>query len=107
MKDPVILSDDEIREHYVPRIVDKEVKDMLELFGAVQISGCKWCGKSWTGIAHSKSSIFIGNPKNRILADTDPEIALRGDEPRLIDEWQDVPALWDTARYNIDLSGRK
>lgn len=107
MKDSVILSDDEIRKRYVPRIVDKEVKDVLELFGAVHISGCKWCGKSWTGIAHSRSSIFIGNPKNRILADTDPEIALRGEEPRLIDEWQDVPALWDTARYNIDFSGRK
>jgi len=107
MEDPVTLSDDEIRKLYLPRVVDSEIKVMLEAFGAVQISGCKWCGKSWTGVAHSRSSIFIGEKKNRGLAETDTEIALRGEEPRLVDEWQDVPALWDTARHNIDFSNRK
>jgi len=107
MKDSENLTDDDIRKLYIPRVVDSEIKDMLELFGGVQISGCKWCGKSWTGVKHSRSSIFIGRPMNRELAETDPEIALAGEEPRLIDEWQDVPALWDTARYNIDFSKKR
>jgi len=107
MEDSVTLKDNEIRKLYLPRVVDSEIKEKLEVFGAVQISGCKWCGKSWTGVAHSRSSIFIGEKKNRGLAETDPEIALRGEEPRLVDEWQDVPALWDTARHNIDFSNRR
>ncbi|MDR0508817.1 MAG: DUF4143 domain-containing protein [Candidatus Methanoplasma sp.] len=107
MEDPITISDDEIRKRYVPRVVDAEIKEMLEIFGAVQISGCKWCGKSWTGVAHSQSSVYIGSPKNRALADTDPDAALRGEEPRLVDEWQDVPALWDAARHNIDFSARR
>ncbi|MDR1405183.1 MAG: ATP-binding protein [Candidatus Methanoplasma sp.] len=104
-QDELNLSD--IRRRYIPRVVDPEIPKMLELFGAVLISGCKWCGKSWTGVIHSESCIFIGDPKNRGLAETDPDIALRGKEPRLVDEWQDVPVLWDTARHNMDLSGRR
>jgi len=97
----------DIRSLYRPRIVDPEIEKMLEVFGAVHISGCKWCGKTWTGVAHSRSSIFIGKRKNRELADADPDVALEGEEPRLVDEWQDVPELWDAARHNIDFSNRK
>jgi len=98
------LSENDIRSLYRPRVIDPEIKKMLEVFGAVHISGCKWCGKTWTGIAHSKSSILIGERKSRELAEADPKVALKGESPRLVDEWQDVPELWDTARYNIDFS---
>ena len=101
------LDEATIRSLYRPRVADPEIKKMLEVFGAVHISGCKWCGKTWTGIAHSNSSILIGKRKIRELAEADPEVALEGEEPRLVDEWQDVPELWDTARYNIDFSSRK
>ncbi|MCL2712937.1 MAG: DUF4143 domain-containing protein [Methanomassiliicoccaceae archaeon] len=107
MEDPDDLNEAEIRKRYIPRVVDPEIEKLLNVFGAVQISGCKWCGKSWTGLIHSRSSIFIGRPKNRAFAETDPEVALKGEEPRLVDEWQDVPALWDAARYNIDFSTKK
>jgi len=107
MDDRNDMSAERILEQYIPRVVDREIDNMLGVFGAVNITGCKWCGKTWTGIAHSRSSIFIGNPKNRKLAEVDQEIALMGDEPRLIDEWQDVPDLWDTARSNIDLLNRR
>ena len=96
-----------VRKQYRHRIADREIEDMLGIFGAVHISGCKWCGKTWTGITHSNSAILIGDPENYELAETDPKIAMRGEEPRLVDEWQDVPKLWDTARHNIDISGRK
>ena len=75
--------------------------------GGVQIVGCKWCGKSWTGTMHSRSSVYIGTSENRKLAEMSPETILSGEEPRLIDEWQDVPNLWDVARYKIDFENRK
>jgi Predicted ATPase (AAA+ superfamily) len=96
-----------MRELYLPRVVDEEIDYMLSIFGAVYISGCKWCGKTWTGIAHSKSSLFLGDPKNRALADADLDLALEGEEPRLVDEWQDVPDTWDLARHNIDILNRR
>jgi len=107
MESLATLNDDKIRQLYLPRIIDSEIKEMLEVFGAVQISGCKWCGKTWTGVAHSRSSIHIGDPKSFALAESNPKIALDGEEPRLIDEWQDVPALWDLARHNIDFSKKR
>lgn len=107
MKDSDEMNEEDVRKIYIPRIVDPKIEEMLGLFGAVQILGCKWCGKSWTGLVHSRSSLFVGRPKNRMFAETDPEVALKGEEPRLIDEWQDVPALWDAARYNIDFSKKK
>ncbi|MDR3206323.1 MAG: DUF4143 domain-containing protein [Candidatus Methanoplasma sp.] len=71
------------------------------------IVGPKWCGKSWTGMHHSKSAFFVGDEDSALFATLDPESALGGNVPRLIDEWQDVPKLWDIARRNIDLSGKK
>lgn len=101
------MTEDHIRKNYKPRIVDKEVMRALSLMGGVQITGCKWCGKSWTGTMHSRSSAYIGTSENRKLAEMSPETILSGDEPRLIDEWQDVPNLWDVARYKIDFENRK
>lgn len=97
----------DIRKLYRPRIIDPMISDLLRIMGGVQINGCKWCGKTWTGVYHSNSSAFIGTESNRKLAEMDPELILKGETPRLIDEWQDVPDLKDVARMNIDLSNKK
>ena len=99
------------KEQYRRRIIDSEVERYLRNFGAICIEGPKWCGKTWTSSYHSKSEILIGSPENnfqnRKLAELSPEIVLEGDIPRLIDEWQDVPPLWDAVRYKIDQRGEK
>lgn len=96
---------------YRPRIIDKEVDEYLSAFGAVCIEGPKWCGKTWTSAYHSKSEIYIGDPannfQNRKLAEISPDLVLEGDSPRLIDEWQEVPPLWDAVRYKVDQTHQK
>lgn len=95
---------------YRPRVIDGRIQEFLETFGAVCIEGPKWCGKTWTARYHSKSEILIGNPaqnfQNRRLAELSPGTVLEGEVPRLIDEWQEVPNLWDVVRYEIDFRGR-
>jgi len=71
--------------------------------GAVLIEGPKWCGKTRTGMRHSKSALFIGDANSANLAKIGPELALEGERPRLIDEWQDAPILWDVARRAVDM----
>lgn len=99
------------REQYKPRIIDKKIAEYLKAFGGVCIEGPKWCGKTWTSAYHSKSEVLIGSPannfQNRKLAELSPETVLEGETPRLIDEWQDVPPLWDAVRYKIDRRGLK
>ena len=96
---------------YRPRIIDRQVDEYLSAFGAVCIEGPKWCGKTWTSAFHSKSEIYIGDPagnfQNRQLAELSPELVLEGDTPRLIDEWQEVPPLWDAVRYKVDQTHQK
>lgn len=93
-------------EEYKPRIIDSEVEKYLKSFGAVCIQGPKWCGKTWTSAYHAESEILIGNPEgnfqNRYLAQLSPALVLPGETPRLIDEWQDVPPIWDAVRYEVD-----
>ena len=101
------IPSEEIRRLYRPRVVDPWVSRLLRISGGVRIIGCKWCGKSWTGVVHSNSSAFIGTESGRKVAEMDPELVLRGEEPRLIDEWQDVPNLWDVARMKMDFNARK
>ena len=92
--------------NYRPRVIDEKIKEYLSAFGAVCIEGPKWCGKTWTSSYHSKSEILIGDPaggfQNRRLAELDPSLVLEGDTPRLIDEWQEVPPLWDAVRASVD-----
>lgn len=99
------------KNQYKPRIIDTQVKDYLQTFGAVCIEGPKWCGKTWTSSYHSNSEIFIGDPsgnfQNRQLAQLSPSLVLEGKTPRLIDEWQEVPPLWDAVRHKVDESGEK
>lgn len=100
-----------IEQNYLPRIIDKAVEKHLSIFGAVCIEGAKWCGKTWTANKHSKSRIYLGDPsgsfQNKSLAKLDPKLVLEGDTPRLIDEWQEVPELWDAVRFEVDQRGKK
>ena len=98
-------------QNYKPRIIDKKIETYLKIFGAICIEGPKWCGKTWTATHHCNSLIKIGDPaeqfKNREMARNFPDLVLEGENPRLIDEWQEVPALWDAVRYNVDERGSK
>lgn len=100
-----------IKEEYKPRIIDDTIERYLKNFGAVCIEGPKWCGKTWTSSFHSNSAIYLGDPsgnfQNRNLAQISPDIVLEGENPRLIDEWQEVPPLWDAVRFKIDQKGKK
>ena len=99
------------RKDYRPRLIDNIIDSYLEAFGAVCVEGPKWCGKTWTSSYHCKSEIMLGNPdgnfQNRQLAQMSPSLVLEGEPPRLIDEWQEVPQLWDAVRYKVDQSGNK
>ncbi len=99
------------KAEYRPRIIDRQVEEYLSAFGAICIEGPKWCGKTWTSSYHSRSEIYIGDPsgnfQNRRLAELSPELVLDGDTPRLIDEWQEVPPLWDAVRYKVDQTPQK
>lgn len=99
------------RKEYRFRIIDQRIKEYLETFGAICIEGPKWCGKTWTSSYHSSSEIYLGDPngnfQNRALAQMDPSLILDGEVPRLIDEWQEVPSIWDAVRYKVDQNTKK
>lgn len=96
---------------YKKRIIDETLKKYLETFGALLIEGPKWCGKTWTGSNASNSVFLLADPKNNFnnkqIALLNPDIVLNGDNPRLIDEWQEVPSLWDAVRGRVDESAKK
>ena len=96
---------------YLPRIVDKEIDELMEIMGAVLIEGCKWCGKSTTGLYHAKSVIEFQNPDRKQeydnIRNTKPSLFLNGEKPRMFDEWQMYPALWDSVRTDVDHTGLK
>ena len=97
--------------NYKNRIIDKSLDIYLDIFGAVLIEGPKWCGKTWTSKYHSNSEFLLADPKgnfnNKQLAMMNPELALSGEKPRLIDEWQEVPSIWDAIRGKVDEVGEK
>ena len=92
---------------YLPRIIDSKIERYLKLFGALTIEGPKWCGKSWTSSIHAKSEILLAEKENKDLAEISPKLILGGDSPRLIDEWQEVPSVFDEVRYEVDRRGKK
>lgn len=91
---------------YLSRIADEQLALRLEAFGAVQIKGPKWCGKTTTAERQARSVIKLQDPDRRdgylATARTKPSILLKGKTPRLIDEWQDCPILWDAVRNVVD-----
>ncbi len=90
---------------YMPRYVDRSIGVMLDRFGAIRIEGPRFCGKTWTSLNHANSSMMLSDPShdyhNRRTVSMDPERAFTGERPHLIDEWQDIPALWDSARSRL------
>lgn len=96
---------------YLPRIVDSEIKELMKIMGAVLIEGCKWCGKSTTGLYHAKSVIEFQNPDKKQVYDeiknTKPSLFLNGDKPRMFDEWQMYTVVWDAIRTDVDHSQLK
>lgn len=99
------------KNKYIHRILDNKIDEYLHTFGAICIEGPKWCGKTWTSTYHSSSKIFLGDPagnfQNRKLAEMSPDLVLDGSFPRLIDEWQEVPPIWDAVRYKVDQNPQK
>lgn len=97
-------------DDYKPRIVDEILIKKLESKGAVLIEGPKWCGKTTTALRQAKSVLRMDNPlekeQNLRLSKLNPQRLLIGDNPRLIDEWQIAPTLWDTVRYEVDQRGK-
>lgn len=94
---------------YMPRIADDMLKSRLEASGAVLVEGAKWCGKTRTSLEASSSHLFMQDPDKRAsylkAADAKPSLLLRGDTPRLLDEWQTAPVLWDAVRHAVDIRG--
>lgn len=91
---------------YLPRVVDKELSLRLDAFGATLIVGPKWCGKTTTGEQKAKSILRMQDPDRReaylATAGAKPSLLLHGENPRLIDEWQVAPVLWDAVRTAVD-----
>ncbi len=94
---------------YRPRVVDIEISKRLKSIGAIVLEGAKWCGKSTTAEHHSKSAVFMDDPRRRsqyiLFSEDNPELILDGPTPRLIDEWQLAPKIWDAIRYTVDHRG--
>lgn len=90
---------------YRPRLVDERLQRLLSTFGAVEIRGTKWCGKSWAALAFGESVVHLDDPNVKALAEADPALALQGARPHVVDEWQEVPSTWDATRRAIDAAG--
>ena len=97
---------------YFERIIDKHIDECLRSFGAVLIEGPKWCGKTWTALNHCYSSAYLGHTQaadqasDYNLAMTDLRLVLSRDKPELLDEWQDVPGVWDSVRHECDVQNQ-
>ena len=91
---------------YMKRYADQLLANQLDASGAVLVEGPKWCGKTTTSQQIAKSVLNMADPttlsQNLLLADAQPEVLLQGATPRLIDEWQIAPKLWDSVRFEVD-----
>jgi predicted AAA+ superfamily ATPase len=94
---------------YLSRICDSELQEALAAMGAVLIEGAKWCGKTSTAANVARSTLFMQDPDKaqsyQQMAETKPSLLLKGENPRLIDEWQMAPVLWDAVRFEVDKRG--
>jgi predicted AAA+ superfamily ATPase len=98
-----------MKPQYLPRIVDKLLENRLKMAGAVLIAGPKWCGKTTTAEQQAKSVLKLQDPDKTkdylAVAEVKPSLLLNGENPRLIDEWQMAPVLWDAVRNAVDERG--
>lgn len=99
-----------IMDNYRKRIADALLANKLAYMGAVLVQGPKWCGKTTTARQAVRSEVSLEDSvkgkSNRLLAQTRPDKLLEGATPRLIDEWQEGPMLWDAVRSSVDRGGR-
>ena len=99
------------KKTYKNRVIDNRISEQLKTFPAICLEGPKYCGKTWTALNHSNSAIYLGDPsgdfQNRTMAKLDNHSVLKGDIPRLVDEWQEVPSIWDAVRFDSDSDNRK
>ena len=95
-----------MNDKYLSRIADKMLKLALETSGAVLIAGPKWCGKTRTAEEMAKSVLYMQDPDHtaeyKLLANAKPSKLLEGETPRLLDEWQVAPVLWNAVRFAVD-----
>lgn len=98
-------------KEYRKRIVDELLLDKLEAKGAVVVEGPKWCGKTTTSLQVAESVLRMDEPSRREenirMSEIDPSRLLQGETPRLIDEWQIAPKVWDAIRYEVDTRGEE
>lgn len=87
---------------YLERYVERQLERKLKSSGAVLVVGPKFCGKTTTASRFAKSAIKLNTDRSIQLAKMEPQATLRGEKPRLIDEWQTVPQLWDEVKNDID-----
>lgn len=95
--------------HYIKRIIDEEIQEKLSASGAIVIRGPKWCGKTTSAKQVARSVLEMQDSdlqENYLeLANTKPSLLLKGEKPRLIDEWQLAPKLWNAVRHSVDKIG--
>ena len=95
-----------VEKPYKKRIIDAIIERKLKGVGALLVEGPKWCGKTTTCEQFAKSALYMADPetheRNLILAETNISELLDGDQPRLLDEWQEAPQFWDAVRYRVD-----
>lgn len=94
---------------YMRRIVDQAIKEKLQVMGCVVVRGPKWCGKTTTAAQFAKSVLELQDPvegvRYREVAENNIKLLLEGEKPRLIDEWQLIPNVWNAIRYDVDKKG--
>lgn len=97
--------------NYKPRLIDERIALYLKTFGALLLEGPKGVGKTWSARRVCNSEFLVSDPSanfnNRQLAITDPKLTLKGEKPRLIDEWQEAPSLWDAVILEVDKTPEK
>lgn len=92
---------------YLPRLMEAPLRAYMGMYGGVEVRGPRWCGKTWLALTQAESVVHLDRKAERAPVELQPSIALAGTQPRLIDEWQEVPSVWDEVRGAIDESGSK
>ena len=93
---------------YRPRVVDAEVRRGLDAAGWVVLDGPRACGKTWTGLRFARSAVRLDTDVDaRVIGAVEPAALLEGASPRLLDEWQVVPTVWNHVRHACDASAKR
>lgn len=96
-----------MQEGYRSRLIESRLDKLMRAFGCVEIAGPKWCGKTWCALSRAASVTKLDVAAERMAAEADPALALSGETPHLVDEWQEVPEVWDAARRFVDDAGNR